>query len=92
MSGGPVFDQHGKVFGTVTSSMMVDGEWDTYVSLLWSAFMFEVQPEWPLGLYKQPGTLWPGHVAENWHLGIGNGEIAYFHDADPNQLGDVETA
>lgn len=92
ISGGPVFDQHGKVFGIVTSSMLVDGEWDTYVSLPWSAFMFEVQPEWPLGMYRQLGTLWPGHVAENWRLGIGNGEIAYFHDADPNQPGDVEVA
>ncbi len=70
MSGGPVFDRHGNVFGIVTSSMMVDGEWDTYVSLPWSAFMFEAQPEWPAGLYRQPSTLWPGHVAENWRLSV----------------------
>jgi S1-C subfamily serine protease len=78
MSGGPVFDKSGHVVGIISSSMEIEGEWVSWVSLHWHALMFEVQPTWPQGLYKHPGTLWPGHVAENWHLGIGvNYSIVY---------------
>jgi len=79
MSGGPVFDKTGRVIGILSASMEIEGEWVSWVSLHWHAIMFEVQPSWPQGLYKCPGTLWPSHVSENWHLGIGaDRTIAYF--------------
>lgn len=79
MSGGPVFDKDGYVCGIVSASMEIDGAWESYVSLHWPAIMFETHPSWPEKLY-QAATLWPGHVHENWHLGINVDEIAYFED------------
>lgn len=79
MSGGPVFDKDGYVCGIVSASMEIDGEWESYVSLHWFALMFETHPPWPEDLFKS-ATLWPGHVHENWHLGIGADDIAYFDD------------
>lgn len=79
MSGGPVFDRDGYVCGIVSASMEIEGEWESFVSLHWFALMFETHPPWPEGLFKR-ATLWPGHVHENWHLGLGAGDIAYFEN------------
>lgn len=75
MSGGPIFDKDGRVFGILSSAIgeEVGEEWTCYVAAPWPAFMQNIQPQWPPGLYSE-SSLWPGHVADAWHLGIGEAD------------------
>ena len=48
MSGGPVFDQHGKLFGILCSSLNDDaGSGTSYVSMLWPALDVPFEGGWP---------------------------------------------
>ena len=58
MSGGPVFDKHGKLIGLVCSSMAFqDNEGITYVSHIWPSLATEFEAVWPVGLRKSKTDL-----------------------------------
>jgi hypothetical protein len=55
MSGGPVFDQYGLLFGIVSSSFAEgDHVGPSYVSMLWPALTTAIDAEWPPGAHS-PG-------------------------------------
>ncbi|WP_175633764.1 S1 family peptidase [Pedobacter ghigonis] len=55
MSGGPVFNNRGRVIGIISSSL--DGpKGPTYVSMIWTTLMSTVMAPWP-------ENLWPANVA-----------------------------
>lgn len=75
MSGGPIFDKNGRVFGILSSAIgeRAGEEFICFVPALWPAFMQNIHPQWPPGIYHE-SSLWPGHVGEADYLGIGNNE------------------
>ncbi|MES0039642.1 serine protease [Mesorhizobium sp. M0046] len=56
MSGGPAFDQEGKLIGLLSSSFEHD-EGPSYVSLLWPALTAEMSSSWPPGITPVPISL-----------------------------------
>jgi len=57
MSGGPAFDEAGFLVGLVASSFEGESPGPTFLSLLWPAFVEQINPSWPDGLSKSPTTL-----------------------------------
>jgi hypothetical protein len=56
MSGGPAFDEGGKVVGILTSSID-DPEGPSYVSMLWPVLTNQIETVWPGGIIKCPYNL-----------------------------------
>lgn len=56
MSGGPVFDMHGKVLGILSSSFE-DDEGPSYASLWWPSAALEINSLWPPGFVSLPTNL-----------------------------------
>lgn len=56
MSGGPVFDMHGKVLGTLSSSIE-DNEGPSYASLWWPSAALNINTIWPPGFIELPTNL-----------------------------------
>jgi hypothetical protein len=56
MSGGPAFDESGKVLGTLTSSID-DPEGPSYVSMLWPVLTNKIETVWPNGIINCPYNL-----------------------------------
>lgn len=61
MSGGPAFDEAGKLVGLVSVSLSSEegaaGGSPTYVSLIWPALGHQITPVWPKKLYSGPTSL-----------------------------------
>jgi hypothetical protein len=58
MSGGPAFDQHGRVVGILSASYdHPDGFGPSYVSLAWPALVHTITPAFPPHLYAGPVRL-----------------------------------
>lgn len=88
MSGGPVFDREGRIFGLLSSAIgqNPDEPFTCWVLAPWPAFMQTIQPAWPPGYYHE-GSLWPHHIHSAGSLSIGQSKrgeptIAY-SDAAP---------
>ena len=86
MSGGPVFDRRGFVFGLLSNSM--EGEngepHDANVLAPLPVLLETIHPPWPPQLFT-PASIWPGQVDEAWHIGIGRNDegqttFAYFDE------------
>lgn len=57
MSGGPVFNEDGRVVGIVSASLSGDdGLGPTYVTLIWDAMRIGVRSPWPRGLWPKGDT------------------------------------
>lgn len=56
MSGGPAFDEGGKVVGILTSSIE-DPDGPSYVSMLWPALTNKIETVWPNGIIQCPYNL-----------------------------------
>ena len=55
MSGGPAFDEQGRLVGIVCSGVQSSEQTGpTYISLLWPVLATKVQPDWPVGYYGNP--------------------------------------
>ena len=56
MSGGPAFDEGGKVVGILTTSID-HPEGPSYVSMLWPVLTYEIETVWPNGIIETPYNL-----------------------------------
>lgn len=57
MSGGPAFDEAGRLIGVVSTSVSGGDGRPTYVSLIWPNIVWPFKPVWPDKLYPETTTL-----------------------------------
>lgn len=57
MSGGPAFDEAGNLIGVASTSVSGDGDRPGFISLIWPALVWPVDPVWPQNMHADRTTL-----------------------------------